>query len=155
MRLKKVISGGQTGVDIAALRAAADANLETGGSIPKGFLTERGCDPSLKNFGLVETPSTSYVPRTENNVKNSDATLWYGNMTSRGGQLTRRMCDKHGKAFVIINNDTSQSVFELIRDRGYKTINVAGNRESVSPGIEKRAYALLLPAFCGGHVNVP
>ena len=150
MTLKKVISGGQTGVDFAALRAARDAGLETGGSVPQGFLTEIGPAPLLREFGLVETSSSSYVPRTENNVKNSDATLWYGNTTSRGGLLTRRMCDKHGKAFIIINNDTSQSIFELIRDRGYQTINVAGNRESISPGIEMRAYALLFPAFCGG-----
>jgi len=149
-RLEKVISGGQTGVDIAALKAARDAGLQTGGSIPKGFLTERGCNPSLAKLGLVETESTSYVPRTEANVRDSEATFWYGDPNSRGGKLTLRMCNKHGKAFFIINDYPPAKLFGTIQTIGYRVINVAGNRESVSPGIEARAYAILLPVFLGG-----
>ena len=149
-RLEKVISGGQTGVDIAALKAARDAGLNTGGWIPKGFLTENGPDVSRMAFGLVETESTSYVPRTEQNVIDSDATFWYGDSSSPGGKLTQRMCRKHNKPFYLATFMEPRLIFIIIRDCGYKTINVAGNRESVSPGIEKRAYNLLLPVFLGG-----
>lgn len=149
-RLRKVISGGQTGVDIAALRAAKDAGLETGGSIPRGFLTENGNEPSRKQYGMEETLATSYVPRTEANVKDSDATLWYGDLNSRGGQLTLKMCNKHGKAFITITEFVSEDIFNLINRCGWEVINVAGNRESKAPGIEKKAYDLLFPVFCGG-----
>ena len=62
--LTKIISGGQTGVDAAALRAAKAVGIPTGGTAPKGWLTEDGPAPWLAEYGLVESDSPFYPPRT-------------------------------------------------------------------------------------------
>src|SRR4051812_7640047 len=103
MILRRVISGGQTGVDPAAPRAARAAGLATGGVAPRLFLTEDGPNPALAGYGLVECPDprndppppgsgparerwevSTYPPRTRANARGSDATLWIGPAGSRG-----------------------------------------------------------------------
>ena len=73
--MEKVISGGQTGADQGGLYGALDADLPTGGWIPKGYPTERGPAPDLIRFGLVETVSPDYPERTERNVTDSDGNV--------------------------------------------------------------------------------
>lgn len=71
----KIISGGQTGVDQAALRAAKACGIPTGGWAPKGFRTEAGPAPWLADFGLREHASADYPVRTRANCRDAGLTL--------------------------------------------------------------------------------
>jgi hypothetical protein len=89
--LEKVITGGQTGADQAAWRAAKAFGIPTGGAMPLGFKTEDGPRPEFAEmYGAVEMPTTSYASRTRQNVKDSDATLWLGETDSPGAKATLR-----------------------------------------------------------------
>ena len=92
MTIEKIISGGQSGADQAALEVAQDFGIQTGGHCPKGFRNEYSSDGSnkrrMQDWGLVETPSDKYPPRTELNVKNSDGTVWFGATSSPGYKCT-------------------------------------------------------------------
>jgi hypothetical protein len=77
--LERVISGFQTGADIAGIYAARAHGIPTGGAMPRGFLTEEGPRPEFAElYGAVELPSSSYPARTERNVRDSDGTIWFG-----------------------------------------------------------------------------
>ena len=83
MKLKKVISGGQTGADQTGVEEASLMGLQTGGTMPKGFRTDVGPMRAwAEKYGLTEHPDPSYVPRTRDNAKNSDVTLWFGRTRS-------------------------------------------------------------------------
>ncbi len=98
--LTKVISGGQTGVDIAALRAAKAVGLETGGWMPMGFKTEAGPRPEYADlYGMRETDSTGYPDRTERNVEWADCTILFAlRMDSPGAKATEKAVARAGKA---------------------------------------------------------
>lgn len=129
MKLKKIISGGQTGADRTGLECAKELGLETGGMAPKGHRTEEGYDLSLIAYGLIESPSVSYPPRTKWNVQNSDATLWFGNLNSAGYWCTRKAAEAAHKPF--LENPTT---LEALADQ-YEVINIAGNRKSTNPSV--------------------
>jgi hypothetical protein len=101
--LKQIISGGQTGADLAGLEAARALNIPTGGTAPRGYRCEGpgGCDSNnlnLKQYGLVEHTSRQYPPRTKQNVLDSDGTVWFGLILgSKGFHLTDRLCKQHNK----------------------------------------------------------
>jgi hypothetical protein len=148
MQLTKIISGGQTGADQAGLYAGRDLGLKTGGCMPKGFRTQSGPNPELaREFGLNEHSSSSYPPRTEVNIINSDATLIFGYIGSAGCKLTRILCIRHSRNYKHVFWDSnikygSQSYKELkksfadwIHDNPITVLNVAGNREESQPGI--------------------
>src|SRR5580700_2308068 len=100
MILRKIISGGQTGADEAALRVAKELGLETSGWMPRGFRTEVGPRPDLAlTYGLQEHHSGRYQPRTYSNVIFSDNTLIFGNLNSPGCRLTIYYCRKLDKDF--------------------------------------------------------
>lgn len=133
----KVISGGQIGADIAALRAAKEVGYETGGWMPKEFLTRNGPKPEYKDeFGMLETHDGGYPERTRLNVTTSDVTLRYGsNFQSYGEKLTARLIGEHKKPHLdIAINPIS---YEIGLESGYvadwlliykpEVINVAGN----------------------------
>jgi hypothetical protein len=83
--LDRVVSGGQTGADQAGWRAARALGIVTGSRMPEGFLTEAGPRPEFAElFGAVELPGGGYPERTRANVRNSDATVWFGNPDSPG-----------------------------------------------------------------------
>jgi hypothetical protein len=93
MTIGKIISGGQTGVDIAALRAARSAGIATGGWCPKNWMTELGPQPErLKPFGLCEHMSAKYPPRTGANVEDGDCTLIIADQLDNGSKLTAELC---------------------------------------------------------------
>src|SRR4051812_12471606 len=94
--LDRVVSGGQSGADQAALRAARAANIPTGGWAPKGWRTEDGAAPWLADFGLVECPESGYPARTRANVRDSDVTVWFGDWHSPGGKTTLDACRELG-----------------------------------------------------------
>ncbi len=142
---RKIVSGGQTGVDRAALDVAIAVGLEHGGWCPAGRLAEDGMIPSC--YQLVETGSTDYAYRTEQNVLDSDATLILYEQKLRGGTLlTRKLCDRWQRPYCLARLD--REPFERVRawlaTLAPETLNVAGPRESSSPGIRDRAWAFLI-----------
>lgn len=132
--LTTVISGGQCGIDRAGLEVAREFGLMTGGTAPKGWRTWYGPDPELEKFGLVEHYSDAYPPRTEDNVKNSDATIILGTSPNSGGSaLTAQLCRKHKRPYLVIQlphtPEDINRVVELIKHHAVDVLNVAGNRD--------------------------
>lgn len=150
-QVQRVISGGQTGVDQAGLRAAYSLALETGGLINLGFKTLDGEDYSLKKYGLEEMQSRSYKDRTYANVKNSDATIRFASdWNSPGERCTANAIRQFGKPSLDISRDDPpkpQNVVQWLIDNDVQTLNIAGNSESTSPGIGKLAEKYLQKVF--------
>lgn len=141
----KIISGGQTGADQGALKAAKASGVPTGGFIPWGFLTESGYTPELAKYGLEQMdPAQDYRDRTLANVAISDGVLWFGNPHSPGGKLTlstaAAVC--FVPQFIVLFNATPKEaadwVFGMLyegNERDEIKLLVSGNRESRKPGI--------------------
>ncbi|MEW8660690.1 MAG: putative molybdenum carrier protein [Candidatus Thiodiazotropha endolucinida] len=152
-RPSKIISGGQTGADIGGLVGAKRAGIATGGYAPRGFKTEAGPQPeTLKEFGLVELPSSHYKHRTKQNVFSSDATLIVStDPTSQGTQRTVQYCKELQKPFLLI--DPTTDCHELVRvfldNHRPRVLNIAGNRESKSKGIASKTAALIQAVLSG------
>jgi len=146
--LEKVISGGQTGADQGGLRAAHDAQVETGGTAPPGFFTEEGRNLALRDiYGLIEggpDPRT-YPRRTVKNVQDSDGTVWFGNTDSPGARLTLNTCGKLGKVF--LTNPGPSVLARWIIDNNIRVLNVAGNRASHNVLSDRMAYITLASAI--------
>ena len=147
--LKKIISGGQSGVDRAALDAAIRLGVPHGGWIPKGRITEDGPLPEI--YQLVEMPSESYAERTEKNVIESDGTLIISRGAPTGGtDYTRKMVLKHGKQMLHIDmalhrthRDAASLVSSWIKLNNIEVLNVAGPRASKDSNIYAEALAIL------------
>lgn len=144
-RPKRIISGGQTGADRGGLLAGADLGIKTGGWAPKGWLTERGPEPKLREFGLVQHSSPNYPPRTRMNCQDSDLTAIFGDLTSPGTKLTIKLCQEDSIPYLL--NPDSQELRDMCESLGVETLNVAGNRASKSPGIEERVRKIVRDAF--------
>ncbi len=158
--VSKVISGGQTGVDRAALDVAIFLEIPHGGWCPRGRIAEDG---SISNvYQLTETESARYVVRTEKNVTDSDATLiLYRNRMSRGTALTASFARRHIRPCLAIDISAMQSadleeswveqkvaeVHAWLNRESIETLNVAGPRESSASGITADAHRLLLNIF--------
>src|SRR5690606_13962705 len=139
--IRKVISGGQTGADQGGLRAAKKAGIDTGGWIPKGFLTEDGKRPELgEEFGLRETWSTRYAERTNMNVEDAHGTLIFtNNKMSPGTQCALRAIERCCSPYLVVSEGSHpDEVVEWIKRNCIEILNVAGNRESSWPGIGDR-----------------
>ena len=133
----KIISGGQSGADQGGLYGARDAGFPTGGYAPSNFYTEDGPRPALlQSFGLVDS-RLDYVGRTRLNVKNSDFTLWFGNVDSPGGIATKREVKNAGKYFYDASYSSPERIAEALFVGGKTCVNIAGNRESHAKGICK------------------
>lgn len=145
----KIISGGQTGADKGGLLGARDLGIETGGYAPLNYMNENGPDISLKRLGLIEMETTSYRNRTRRNAKESHLTLWFGRTGGSGYKCTERACADFDKPFRLV--DLNDKIFYVADTLVYLgdylqenmsirvkdlIINIAGNRESKSPGIE-------------------
>lgn len=134
----KIISGGQTGIDRLGLEVGKELGLETGGTTTPGYYTENGRDESLKDFGVTEiSPELQagrkgrefYLPRTEQNVLNSDGTVYFSTDEDSAGRIaTQRFAKQHNKPFLL--NPTSQELAQWLVDNNIGTLNVAGNRGS-------------------------
>ena len=139
MLLQRVISGGQTGADRAALTAAKAANITTGGWMPKGFRAQDGpCPEFAALYGVREHTSDRYPPRTALNVKESDATLRFATeWDSPGEVLTQRMCERYGKPHLDVTPGgpiTPADVVEWLVRNNVRMLNVAGNTEAPHRG---------------------
>ncbi len=145
----KIVSGGQTGVDRAALDVAAEAGLVRGGWCPRGRLAEDG--PIAASYPLEETPSSRYAQRTHWNVRDSDGTLILSSGPLSGGTaLTARAAQQQGKPVHVVDLETGRDVGATIAwlaAEQIDTLNVAGPRASGSPGIYERARVFLLGLF--------
>jgi hypothetical protein len=158
-KLKKVISGGQTGVDQAALRAAQERGLDCGGWCPPGRECESGIIPA--RFPLQETsrdrsPYAPGVPRsqrTEWNVRDSDATLILRPQSTGedlGTDWTARCAAHFGRPLLVIDPGDPEAAFAIkdwLNALEIRTLNVAGSSEGTAPGIGDRAYSLLAEVF--------
>ena len=150
--IRQIISGGQTGVDRAALDVAIKLALPHGGWIPKGRITESG--PLADKYNLKETESSSYAERTEKNVMDADGTLIISRGPLTGGsEYTREMALKHDRSWLHI--DLSQSaafqaattINQWIMQKKIGILNVAGPRASKDPSIYREASNILESAY--------
>jgi hypothetical protein len=148
----KIVSGGQTGVDRAALDVAIGLGLACGGWCPKGRKAEDG--PIPDDYPLKETKSADYAERTRLNVCDSDATLVLTRGTPTGGTaLTLTFAEKLGRPSLVIDlaaddgdGDVAR-VQDWITEAGIATLNLAGPRESNHPGIHDEAQRFLKAVF--------
>ena len=130
----KIISGGQSGSDQGGLFGARDAGFPTGGYAPSRFYTEDGPRPALLlDFGLVDS-GLNYVGRTRLNARNSDFTIWFGNVDSPGGVATKREVLKAKKVFFDASYASPERIAEVL-SHSQNAVNIAGNRESHAKGI--------------------
>lgn len=140
-------SGGQTGVDRAALDTARKFRLPIVGWCPKGGTAEDCPEPPglLKTYPeLRETESADVNVRTERNVRDGDLTLILGeDFHSPGTDVTAAFAKKYGKPLLYLRRDNIAEVARRIRESPYTDINIAGPRESEAPGIYERSKVLI------------
>jgi hypothetical protein len=154
------MSGGQTGVDRAALDAALATGIPCGGWCPAGRLAEDG--PIADRYPLTETESQDYAERTQANVRDSEATLIidYGpfagpnHNTSAGTRLTAEAAKKFNRPLYIADLAANEigtriltNIYDWIGEYNISNLNIAGPRESECPGIYDAAHGLLLKLF--------
>jgi hypothetical protein len=145
--LDRIISGGQSGADQAAWRAAQVFDIPTGGWMARGFPTEDGPHPWFAEcYGAVEMPLDSDLTGTERNVQDSDATLWFGETTTAAAQATVGACHRFGKPCMpVYPSATFQPghVATWITENQVRTLNVAGNSEREEVGIGEQVESFL------------
>ena len=143
--LEKIVSGGQTGADRAALDFAIKNNIPHGGWCPKGRLAEDG--PISAKYNLTEMPTDSYKSRTEQNVIYSDGTLilLHGPLTG-GSKYTHEMAKQHHRPCLKINlantnvYEAGTMIMVWVMGNKISVLNVAGPRASKNPYISIRSW---------------
>lgn len=152
--LHTVISGGQTGADQAGLRAAKVLGYHTGGMMPLDYRTENGLRPDLAvEFGLEMSRFAGYEHRTRHNIRVSDGTIIFIMGSLDGGSyLTRSCAEAIGKPVMVVMvshrpdgyRPMPAAVRRWISEKAIGMVNIAGNRESKSPGIGAVVEAYML-----------
>jgi hypothetical protein len=139
-RVPKIVSGGQTGADRAALDFAIERGIPRGGWCPKGRGAEDG--PIDARYPLQETPSANHVQRTEWNARDSDGTVVFsiGEVLTGGCKETVDLARKHGKPVLHLCQAGGVSLAALalrrfIAEHGIRVLNVAGPRASKEPDV--------------------
>jgi len=145
--IRKLISGGQTGADSCIIRVGSRLGIPIGGLVPRGWQTEQGTNPALREFGFTESSCSDYAARTRKNVENSDATLIFANrVDSDGTALTVDHAEKIGRPFLVVDpfDPTAvETIASWLQATHPQVLNVAGNRESVAPGIAEQSEQVL------------
>jgi hypothetical protein len=148
--LEKVISGCQSGADLAGVTSAKRNGKQTGGWMPKGYRNQFGYFPEYQEmFNVVEHESPDYPPRTEFNVANSDGTIRFAvRWSSAGERLTLRLIKKHKKPHLDVTRKiTPEDVVAWIEQNNIRVLNVAGNSERTAPGIGQIVESFLDKVF--------
>ena len=150
--IERIISGGQTGADRAALDFAIGHGIPHGGWVPRGRKTEAGRLPD--RYRLQEMPFATYWRRTERNVLAADGTLIVSHGRLSGGcALTRRFAKLHGRPWLYV--DLSRQAVEAagnevrawIEQNDIHVLNVAGPRASQDPRIYRDTFSLLVSIY--------
>jgi predicted Rossmann fold nucleotide-binding protein DprA/Smf involved in DNA uptake len=145
--LRKIVSGGQTGVDRAALDVALEFGIDIGGWCPKGRLAEDG--PISPKYPLSETKSSVYAERTRKNVVDSDGTLIIASEPLSGGTaLTAEIAEKHGKPLFIAEISAPweygyEKICDWIESNKICVLNIAGPRENAEKNIYQSARSFI------------
>jgi hypothetical protein len=160
MSIVRIVSGGQSGADRAALDWALSHALSHGGWCPKGRLAEDG--PLDPRYLLTETESAGFRRRTHANVRDSDGTLIVNLGELDGGTLeTRRYADKIGKPVFMIQADDClpldvvATLMQWLRANRIQILNVAGPRESKRPGAYRATFEVLERLLAADGPGVP
>ncbi len=147
-KIEKIISGGQTGADRAALDFAIDHDMPYGGSVPKGRRTEDGRLPV--KYHLQEMPTGDYSKRTLQNVLDSDGTVIVSHGFLTGGSaLTREFAIQHKKHWIHIDlkelplQEAAESLSSWLQENEIKVLNVAGPKAGKDPKIYEATSQLL------------
>ncbi len=157
-RVEKIVSGGQTGADRAALDWALAHGVPCGGWCPKGRRAEDG--PIDARYPLMETPSADYAQRTEWNVRDADATviLSLAPVLSGGSRLTRELAERLGKPCLHLHPgvDALSLLADFLRRHRVRVLNVAGPRASHEPGVYRYVQDVLdASGIAGGDAGPP
>jgi hypothetical protein len=153
--IEKIVSGGQTGADRAGLDVAIRHGLPHGGWCPKGRKAEDG--PIGGQYLLTETPSSSYLQRTEWNVRDSDATVIFtiSSQLSGGSKRTAEFAAKHHKPWIHLAREAATIdgpapiLQRFVQEKGVQVLNIAGTRGSKEPDVWRFAYETLEKALFG------
>jgi hypothetical protein len=155
LTVEKIISGGQTGVDRAALDVSLALGIECGGWCPKGRRAEDGRISDC--YPLTETELPDYSQRTKRNVRDSDATLILSPGEPRGGTLlTQRTAARLGKPCLAIDLDAPAGLAQTsdwLSEHSIRILNVAGPRETQSPGVNQLAARFLHELLAGNRAE--
>ena len=148
----KLVSGGQSGADIAALDFALEHGLPHGGWCPRGRKSEDGTIGV--RYKLKETPNADYVQRTEWNVRDSDGTVVFSiaNVLTGGSKKTVELAHRHHKPLIHIARDgglasPEEDLMRFIRQHEIQVLNVAGSRASKEPEIYEFVKHVLAKAL--------
>jgi len=152
--IARLISGGQTGVDRAALDAALEAGFPCGGWCPRGRKAEDGpIDPC---YPLEETPTPLYGQRTKWNVRDSDGTLVLTlGIPKAGTALALRWVKELNKPCLLLElseRPSARGVWDWARQNRISILNVAGPRESTCPGVYKKAHVFMRAVLSGERI---
>jgi hypothetical protein len=157
-RVRRVISGGQTGADRGGLDAAIDLGIPHGGWCPKGRRAEDGTIP--QKYPLQETDSTDYPARTERNVTEADGTVVFTfGPPARGSVLTLKLALKHRKPTLHVDleqqtpADATTLLRKWIEETGVSILNVAGSREGSAAGIQKLVWQIVKDSFSASEAS--
>ena len=156
----KIVSGGQTGVDQGALEAALALGVAWGGWAPKGWRAENGEIPAAFRARMQEHASANYIQRTRQNVVDSHATLILADAYPIGGGTlrTRDFCTNLMRSHLVVSFGEADAVEKVRKWLGQFfaaahpvpfVLNVAGPRESKSPGIQARTQRFLIDVLTG------
>lgn len=153
MRPSRVLSGGQSGVDRAALDAALAIGLPAGGWCPAGRWAEDG--PIAARYPLLETASADPDERTRRNVEEADALLVLAPSPATGGTaLALQHARALGRPALVVDPFAADAIAQVtgwaaggVVSRQAGIVNVAGSRESGAPGIYAAALRVLTEAW--------
>lgn len=161
--IEEIVCGGQTGVDLAAAQAALDVGIPQGGFCPKGRFNEAGIIPERFNFTEISirppfTPQENIDRRTVENIRHSDGTLIVVPTLADlaeiqdGTKLTNITAQKLRKPLLhIALSDTdeknSAAILAWVTEHNIRKLNVAGPRESTSPGVYAKSLVLFKKTF--------